>query len=102
MLNQLVNRVVAGLGILRQQWLQNCGLIQFDVGRFEVQRTPAFAQVLQHRWRQVVARVECRVLFQAVLVLLHVSESEPRRSAVVMPLKRIRFNVDFRAGGGVT
>jgi len=102
MLNQPVNRVVAGLGILFQQRLQNCDFIQFDVSRFEVQRAPAIAQVIQHRLRQVFAGVECRVLFQAVLVLLHVSEPESRRSAVVMPLKRIRFDVDFRAGGGVT
>ncbi len=102
MMNQLVNGVVAGLEILLQQGLENRDLMQTDSGRFEVQRAPAISQVFQHRWRQVLAGVECRVLFQAVLVLLHVSEPELCRSAVVMPLKRIRFNVDFRAGGGVT
>lgn len=101
MMNQIIHRVVASLRIDFQQRLQNGDFMQSDISRFEVQRTPAIAQVIQHRLRQVFAGVECRVLFQAVAILLHVGEPELRRVAVVMPLKRIRFNVDFRAGGGV-
>ncbi len=102
MMNQLVDRVVAGLGILCQQRLQNCDFIQFDVRRFEVQRAPAIAQVFQHRWRQVFPRVERRVIFRAVAVLVHSGQLELRRRAVVVSLKRIGFNIDFRAGEGVT
>jgi hypothetical protein len=101
-MNQFIHRVVASLRIDFQQRLQNCDFMQSDISRLKVQRAPAIAQVIQHRWRQVLAVVECRVLFQAVLVLLHVGESKFRRSAVVMSLKWLGFSVDFRAGGGVT
>ncbi len=58
MMNQCVDRVVAGLGIVFQQWAQQRQFRQLDSGRLDMEFTPPLTQVVESRCRYVRSRVE--------------------------------------------
>lgn len=92
MLNQPLHRVLAGLHVVLQQRSQKRDLVEVDAGRLAVLGTPAFAQVVEHRVREIRARVEFSVLLGARAVEIHPREQQLRFGAAFEPLQRVAWS----------